>query len=151
MLVWGGGEAPFLDTGGSYDPVADTWTPTATTNAPSPRSSHLAVWTGSLMVVWGGYADPVAGALDTGGRYDPLTDTWTPTYSTGSPSRRHGHTAVWTGNQMIVWGGGPGGYYLDTGGRYNLATDSWTPTSSVDVPSPRIGHTAVWTGSHMIV
>ena len=30
------------------------------------------------------------------------------------------HTAVWTGNEMIVWGGlAPGPDYLDTGGRYN--------------------------------
>ena len=32
----------------------DNWTTTSTTNAPSPRSSHTAVWTGSEMIVWGG-------------------------------------------------------------------------------------------------
>ena len=33
----------------------DTWTPTSTTNAPGARSNHTAVWTGSEMIVWGGY------------------------------------------------------------------------------------------------
>jgi len=32
----------------------DTWTATSTTNAPSARDSHTAVWTGSEMIVWGG-------------------------------------------------------------------------------------------------
>jgi hypothetical protein len=34
--------------------IDDSWTATSTTNAPSPRSSHTAVWTGSEMIVWGG-------------------------------------------------------------------------------------------------
>src|SRR4029453_6966052 len=44
--------------------------------------------------------------LNTGGRYDPSIDTWTPT-STGVNVTipRWGHTAVWTGSEMIVWGG----------------------------------------------
>ena len=35
--------------------VEETWTDTSTTNAPAPRTSHTAVWTGSEMIVWGGY------------------------------------------------------------------------------------------------
>ena len=35
------------------------------------------------------------------------------------------HTAVWTGSEMIVWGG-TGANYFNTGGRYNPNTDSWT-------------------------
>ncbi len=33
----------------------DTWTSTGGENAPDVRSSHTAVWTGSEMIVWGGY------------------------------------------------------------------------------------------------
>src|SRR5213083_676811 len=33
----------------------DTWTATSTTDAPSARVGHAAVWTGSEMIVWGGY------------------------------------------------------------------------------------------------
>ena len=40
------------DEGGCTD---DTWTATSTANAPSGRDGHTAVWTGSEMIVWGGY------------------------------------------------------------------------------------------------
>src|SRR5947199_6173741 len=36
--------------------IDDTWTATSTTNAPSPRAFHSAVWTGTEMIIWGGYA-----------------------------------------------------------------------------------------------
>ena len=32
-------------------------------------------------------------------------DTWTATTTTGAPDGRADHTAVWTGSEMIVWGG----------------------------------------------
>ena len=32
-------------------------------------------------------------------------DTWTPTSTTNAPDRRQSHTAVWTGTEMIIWGG----------------------------------------------
>jgi N-acetylneuraminic acid mutarotase len=81
----------------------------------------------------------------------PCTDdTWTATTITNAPVARYLHTAVWTGSEMIVWGGRPGAHYLNTGGRYSPATDSWTATSTTNA-APRAGHTAVWTGSEMIV
>ena len=61
------------------------------------------MWTGSEMIVWGGM--PIYGYLNNGGRYDPATDSWTPTSTTNAPDARYSHTAVWTGNEMIVWGG----------------------------------------------
>ena len=42
---------------------------------------------------------------NTGGRYNPSTNSWTPTSTTDAPSGRYSHTAVWTGSEMIVWGG----------------------------------------------
>jgi hypothetical protein len=42
---------------------------------------------------------------------------------------------VWTGSEMIVWGGqGNGGIYLNTGGRFNPSTDSWTATTTTNAP-----------------
>ncbi len=102
------------------------------------------------MIVWGGGYG--SGGLNTGGRYDPSTDSWVAT-STGAnvPSARAGHSAVWTGSEMIVWGG-TDGTMSNTGGRYNPSTDSWQATSTgANVPSARRFHTAVWTGSEMIV
>ena len=65
-------------------------------------------------------------------------DTWTPTSTTGAPDGRYGHTAVWTGSEMIVWGGGDSnGNGLNTGGTYNPSTDSWTATSTTNAPAAR--------------
>jgi N-acetylneuraminic acid mutarotase len=156
MVVWGGliGEgksAGFFQTGGRYDPVSDTWAPTAITDAPEKRAWHTAVWTGSLMVVWGGKRDVFSGYLNTGGRYDPLTDTWTPTATLNAPAARKRHTAVWTGSRVIVWGGAETNEEFNTGGRYDPATDTWKPTTTVNAPDGREYHTAVWTGSAMLV
>jgi N-acetylneuraminic acid mutarotase len=77
-------------------------------------------------------------------------DTWTATSTTNAPEAREFHTAVWTGSEMIVWGG-VGNGLLNTGGRYNPSTDTWTATSTTNAPERRQLHTAVWTGSEMIV
>jgi N-acetylneuraminic acid mutarotase len=153
MMVWGGqGDGGYLNSGGRYNPTTNAWTATSP-NAPDARFLHTAVWTGSEMIVWGGATSAGPGAyLNTGGRYNPSTDSWTPTSTTNAPEGRALHTAVWTGSQMIIWGGrAEFGFYFNTGGRYNPGTDSWTPTSTTDSPAARDRHTAVWTGSEMIV
>jgi len=127
--------------------IDDTWTATSTTNAPAARASHTAVWTGSEMIVWGGYGGTY---LNTGGRYDPSTDSWTAISTINAPAPRGGNTAVWTGSEMIVWGG-DNGVSVNTGGKYNPATDTWTATNTATAPLGRIFHTAVWDGSEMIV
>ena len=114
MIVWGGGA--LNNTGGRYNPSTDTWTPTSLTNAPSGRSNHTAVWTGTEMIVWGG--SDGFNFLDTGGRFNPGSDSWTATSTTNVPAGRYLHTGVWSGTEMIVWGGFNGGD-LNTGGRYN--------------------------------
>jgi N-acetylneuraminic acid mutarotase len=130
--------------------IDDTWTATSTTNAPSARDLHTAVWTGTEMIVWGGVIDPI-NYTNTGGKYNPTTDSWTATNTTNAPTGRYAHTAVWTGSEMIVWGGYDGINSLNTGGKYNPGTDSWIATSTTNAPAARNSNTAVWTGSEMIV
>ena len=131
MIVWGGqysdgNQTLFPTTGGRYNPGTDSWTATNTTNAPSGREHHTAVWTGSEMVIWGGVFCCPGGNFNTGGRYNPGTDRWTATSLTNAPTVRQWHTAVWTGSEMIIWGGGyiVGGNFLDlnSGGRYCAQT-----------------------------
>ena len=92
---------PNISEGGC---IEDTWT--ATAGPPGDRYSHTAVWTGSEMIVWGGqYGQGITAVfLDTGGRYNPGTDTWAATSGINAPTARGLHTAVWTGSEMIVWG-----------------------------------------------
>jgi N-acetylneuraminic acid mutarotase len=137
---------------GNGECADDTWTRISTVNVPSGRDVHTAVWTGSEMIVWGGYGGPALGTLNSGGKYNPSTDSWTATSTTNAPTRRDFHTAVWTGSEMIVWGGVTDNFIpVNSGGRYNPSTDSWTATSTNDAPTARSRHTAVWTGSEMIV
>jgi N-acetylneuraminic acid mutarotase len=102
------------------------------------------------MIVWGGLGSTT---LFTGARYNPVSDTWTSVADSivNVPSPRTLHTAVWTGSEMIVWGGFSSGAHFADGGRYNPVTNTWLPTSVVNNPPGRSKHTAVWTGSEMIV
>lgn len=130
--------------------LKDTWVTSVSVDAPpSAREFHTAVWTGSEMIIWGGY-DPYY--FNTGGRYDPATDSWKNTKISGAPSARYLHTAVWTGTEMIIWGGsGSGANYSNVGGRYNPNTNSWQSIIITGAPSPRVEHTAIWDGTQMII
>ncbi len=166
-----------MNTGSRYNPSADTWQNTSTLNAPSLRESHTAIWDPSIgkMIVWGGLMRtetaceffcgffPCQGRafcgydtfeLNSGGRYDPATDSWTPTsLGPGCPSARYGHVAVSAGSEMIIWGGSDGGL-LNTGSRYYSPADTWIPMRTphpVLQLAPRSGAAAVWTGSDMII
>lgn len=152
MIVWGGYGGTWLNTGGRYDPVLDSWTATTTTDAPVLREGHTAVWAGNQMIVWGGKTNTFSNQIvNTGGRYDPVNDVWTPTSTTDAPVARRGHTAVWTGTEMIIWGGTPTIGSLNTGGRYDPVNDVWTATTTNGAPTPRNNHSAVWTGTEMII
>ena len=107
-----------------------------------PRGVSMATMLGQVAYTLPAIVSPSGGCTD---------DTWTPTSITNAPSRRYRHTAVWTGSEMIVWGGSAGGPGFNTGGRYNPSTDSWTATSTTNAPERRDLHKAVWTGSEMIV
>jgi N-acetylneuraminic acid mutarotase len=156
MIIWGGYWSPGnekLDSGARYDPSTDSWQAISSAGTPDGRYFHTAVWTGSRMIVWGGVGADSSAALNSGGRYDPGTDTWQPTsIGAGTPTGVFGHTAVWAGNSMIVWGGTPSSVPTNSGARYDPVADAWTPTSfGSKAPTPRLSHSAVWTGSEMIV
>lgn len=63
---------------------------------------------------------------------------------------RTAHTAIWTGKEMIIWGGAHENKNLADGARYNPATDSWVVLSQSPLEA-RINHIAIWTGEEMII
>ncbi len=158
MIVWGGdnGSGVKLNSGSFYDAASGVWKATATAGAPAARSQQTALWTGTEMIVWGG-VDAFSTPLGTGSRYDPAGDTgngsWIEVPSAGAPSARTWHTAVWTGSQMIVWGGWDGAAELGTGARFDPAAvpPAWSAMSAEGAPAARKQHTAAWTGGMMIV
>jgi hypothetical protein len=152
MIVWGGYNATLpTNVGGILDCALNTWTATLQGGfTPIARFFHTAVWTGTTMIIWGGTTN-IAGTINTntGSVYNPILDSWTATSVTGAcPSARYGHTAIWTGTDMIIWGGtnGTGTYYQD-GAKYNPITNTWTALATLNQPTVRAWHTAVWTGS----
>jgi N-acetylneuraminic acid mutarotase len=166
MIVWGGwysgqqGQIYVLATGGAYAPSTDTWRSISSNVPGTPwgRSKHATVWTGPSshqMIVWGG--NTPGGLTNTGGIYDPgagVSGSWTATTTFGAPYGRANPVAVWTGSEMIVWGGwDPTGFndYYGDGARYSPATDSWTTMTSAGSPTPRVFPAAVWTGSRLLV
>ena len=113
--VWDGTEALFI--GGT---LADARGPSADAVAFNPATGHwrrlpgmefsrrgfAAVWTGRQVLVWGG----LTGSFQDqkipphGVAYDPAANRWSAMPM--APLRgRSNPTAVWTGRQMIVWGG----------------------------------------------
>ncbi len=124
--------------------LSDTAPPVGTTNA-------RAVWTGSEMLVWGGQINLASSLVNYGTRYDPLIDHWSRMSTAGGPGARADYTVVWTGTEMIVWGGANAQAYLGTGARYNPLSDTWTQMSTTSAPSPRSLHASVWTGTEMVV
>ena len=156
MVIWGGYNLSATNTGGRYDPVSNTWQPTSMAGAPAARANHSMVWTGSEAIVWGGcnisLCIPGYSYFNTGGRYDPETDTWSATDTSSAPEARSDQSAIWTGTEMIVWGGhNSTNFYFNTGSRYNPVSDSWIATGTTNAPPGKTSHHAVWTGNEMIV
>lgn len=154
MIVWGGNDGfNFFGNGGVYNTTTKQWTPISQglTNSPIARVDHTAVWTGTEMIIWGGLDDTFT-PTDTGGRYNPSTNTWTPTSTAGAPTARGLHTAVWTGTRMIVWGGlDEFSFPTGDGYSYDPGSDQWTQIDLTGAPVARDSHTAVWTGTEMII
>lgn len=120
-IVWGGkqGGVP-VNTGAAYDPVANTWTALPTAGAPAARHGHVAVWTGEEMVVFGGQTGPSASsAVATGGAYNPATGQWRSLGNGGSPLARTQAAGVWTGSELLVFGGTAGSAPVGTLQRLN--------------------------------
>ena len=160
MLIWGGidSSGTYLQDGAIYSISGDSWSSISTTSAPSSRAGQSAVWTGKYMVVWGGYnntgVDPLQslGTLGSGGKYDPVANTWTAMTAVGAPTARAYANSVWTGARMIIWGGANNQNVLQaTGAEYDPTGDAWTSTASTNAASPGFENSALWMGNGMLV
>jgi len=147
MIVW---------SGIAYDPVTDSWpylTDGAAFNlangrwrviAPGPlrgRQQSAAVWTGTEMIVWGGFIGDDVPAFD-GAAYNPASDTWRllpeiPYHMTAGITIS---SMVWTGNEAVVLGGA-------VAAAYDPVTNSWRRLAD----PPDVGYPAISTGDSIIV
>lgn len=121
---------------------------------PENRSGAATAWTGSQLLVWGGYEfvgsneDPDA----AGFAFDAATRRWEPLPPSPLAGRSDAAFA-WTGRELLIWGGWDGGFrdppYFDDGAAFDPVAGTWRTLA----PSPIDARTAfsVWTGEELIV
>lgn len=155
LFIWGGAGqgTTTYNTGAIYDPVADTWkTVPVDANTPSARVLATAVWTGSVMVVWGGGGATPATDYNTGAKYDPGTRTWSAMTTQGAPSARRAPVGYWTGSRVLFWGGDSGAGTPQAGAwLYDPQNDVWTAASSSGEPGAVEDAATAWSGTALLV
>jgi hypothetical protein len=138
LLSWAGARpGSRFDIGFRYDPAKRAWSPLPAAKAPSARRLQSVVWTGTEAIVWGGYDDHAKSDPRTGARLDLAKGTWKPLATRGAPAGRREPVAVWTGTQMLVWGGFDNVRDLPDGARYDPRSDAWSPMGALcaDLPA----------------
>lgn len=137
------GTVAYINRAASFTPTSDlavgaTYTASLTTAIADLGGNHLAA-----PYQWAFTTESGAGV-----------GTWLPISLTGVPSARYGHSAVWTGSEMIVVGGlawdpALSQYaYTNQYGRYNPTTETWKLANGAPAAAYQ---TALWTGSSMLV
>lgn len=63
---------------------------------------------------------------------------------------RSGHSAVWTGTEVLIWGGEDGGKFFGDGAAFDPETEQWRPLARSPLAG-RSAHSAVWTGTEMLI
>jgi hypothetical protein len=119
--------------------------------APPPYAASCAAtaWTGRELLYWGGDRSCQEGPVrNEGAAFDAVTRTWRP-LATAPIDGRSSAAAVWTGEELLVWGGWSGNIRAD-GAAYRPATDEWRLLSESPL-APQIPTAAVWTGREMLV
>jgi hypothetical protein len=77
---------------------------------------------------------------------------WVTSSAADAPAAAAGQAAVWTGEELLVWGGSHGaGLDSASGAGYRPDVDLWEAIAAADAPAARNQHTAIWSGQQMIV
>src|SRR5262249_8047774 len=68
-----GAQRRVVDLPASPAPCTDDSWSVVSSPPPTSRSGHVAVWTGTEMLIWGGWTETLDHPTDRGGRYSPST------------------------------------------------------------------------------
>ena len=133
--------------------------PAGWTELPPPphvRRGWAAAWTGTELIVWGGYSDfDETNVAADGFLYDATSATWTELPPSPLEARALSASA-WTGSELLVWGGWRGTYgsefaddFFDDGAAYDPITKTWRtlPPAPIDARAPL----SAWTGTELLV
>jgi hypothetical protein len=154
ILAWGGCAPGGGDTcrptadGFAFDPETSSWT--AMPAAPFPGYaadySKRAVWTGTEVLFWDlGIGEDAAVAMLA---FDPATELWR--RFPGPPVDGSVGAFVWTGRELLVWGGARrSDDSAEPGAAFDPQTGRWRALPPAPIALNRAD--AVWTGNEAIV
>jgi len=133
---------PGVDVAVAYTPSAGKWTRLAPLSGPigNAQGGYHAVWTGREMLVLGPFDFQA---------FSPSTHRWRRLPAPPAGVDGAG-LALWTGHEMVDWGGGCCGDALSAGWAFNPATNRWR-TIAASPLAPSSSPVGVWTGGEMIV
>jgi hypothetical protein len=137
------------------EPAGGSWRPIPAAPIVG-RSEHGAAWTGTELIVWGGWASrgEATGheffAAADGAAYDPVTDAWR-TLAVSPLAGRSRPILAWAGDELLVVGGFDSQFQgLADAAAYDPATDQWRPIARM--PDAVVeGYAWAWTGSELVI
>jgi hypothetical protein len=154
MIVFGGGTSidsgPGMKDGAIYSLAKNAWEILPTNSASTTaRKYHVAVWTGTDMLVWGGADDALI--RSDGFEYDALARRWEPLPASPLAARKL-PGAVWipTTKKMFIWGGADSAKAFADGALFDPSTFTWSALPAAPIVA-RAQPVAVWTGSEVLV
>jgi len=117
-------------------------------------------WTGQELIVWGGATRDLVPHAD-GAAYDPRSGRWRPLPPAPQAQMLQSGEgiAVWTGRELLIWGGltpvgraRQGGLLRRGDGlAYEPATRTWRLLSSAPSALAPLARPSLWTGSRLLV
>jgi hypothetical protein len=130
-----------LPDGGQYVAAEDRWRPVS---GAVETAFPAFAWTGDRMLVIG---------TDQGWQglsWDPAGLAGVPLPAEGRPPPPDGASAVFDGDEFLIWGG-TGSVFPASHAGFHPATGRWRSLSTANQPPPGAQPGAVWTGSRMLV
>ncbi|MGZ4302510.1 MAG: hypothetical protein ACXVE0_12975 [Gaiellaceae bacterium] len=143
MLIFGRAQPtpPWsVDAAAAYDPATDTWRRLAPFPGPTGNyeGRYWAIWTGKEMVVFGPFDFQA---------FNPLTNHWRRLPNNAAPP---GGIVVWTGRELIGWGGGCCSDASSEGAAYNPVTNTRRKLARSPL-APEQWPIGAWTGRELVL
>ncbi len=138
----------FLDSSAQYGPYG-SWTNMDTTNCQyfnlNGSTTPMAMGGGYIYT----YGVDIITAESIIARFNPLTNAWQKLSNlpAGLLTGKDNPAFLWTGTQLLVWGGNG----ANDGYRYNPGNNSWTTMSNTNAPTTRNFYLSCFTGTELVV
>ena len=153
VFFWGGQDTngnPLKD-GAIYTPLNNSWTYLPfDTGVPTARIMATAVWTGSVVIVFGGSDVSGQNFYRDGAVYDPGQNSWSALPASNSIKTRSAPYGYWDGTRSIFWSGmGAFGAGITNVDRFDMT--SWSVSKPGGDPGALIYPATGFDGSVMYV